>query len=62
MGTTGFGGEKESTENQFQDLSSILVSPYALNNQQNLSSEEEVDNSQNILEEVENEDTEDREF
>jgi hypothetical protein len=62
MGATGFVGEKASNDQKFQDLSSILISPFDLNNQQNLSSDEEIDKGESILEEIENEDDEDREL
>lgn len=51
-----FLGERSAFTPQFQDLSSILVTPKALDEQQNLSSEEEdIEDNENILEEVEGE-------
>jgi len=48
---------KSNQGNNFQDLSSILATPHALNNQQNLSSEDEdFQDNENILEDVSKED------
>lgn len=46
-------GVKNSPGPQFQDISSILIAPKALNNQQDLSSDEEIDHEENILDAVE---------
>jgi len=56
MGMKGLGDHKPTSMGQFQDISSILLTPVAIDNQQNLSSDEDIHADENILDEVINED------
>mmetsp|Transcript_17670 Transcript_17670/g.15586 ORF Transcript_17670/g.15586 Transcript_17670/m.15586 type:complete len:241 (+) Transcript_17670:609-1331(+) len=49
--------ENKSSNEEFNDISSIMFTPVALDNQQNLSSDDDFDNNENMLEDVINEDS-----